>query len=118
VITNNFSYVLLSGANITIPDGETVTNIQVDNTDFTPNILLPHSRAIGAGTVISISVHEWSASSNLIYIGPQTGDQILIPSEGGFSPSGVVVPGVFWQLNYSCEVLSDGNGHWYTLSVN
>ena len=119
-INNGFSYVLLPGAaNITIPDNETVSNIQVDNTDFTPNILLPHSAIIGAGTVISISVHEWSASANTIAVGPQSGDQLLVPAEGqNATPSGVVTPGTFWQLNYSCEVLSDGHGHWYFLSNN
>ncbi len=118
VINNSFSYVLLTGANITVPDTETVTNVQVDNTDFQPNILLPHSATIGAGTVISIGVHEWSASANVILVGPQSGDELLVPSEGQFSPSGVVTAGTFWTLNYSCEVLSDGHGHWYALSIN
>jgi hypothetical protein len=118
LIHNIFSYLLLTGANITIPDNEAVTNIQVDNTSVQPNILLPHSTTIGAGTVISISVHEWSASANVILVGPQSGDELLIPSEGQNSPSGVVTAGTFWTLNYSCEVLSDGHGHWYALSIN
>jgi hypothetical protein len=118
-INNNFSYVLLpSGQNITISDSETHTNIQVDNTNFQPNILLPHSVVIGAGTVISISVHDWSASSNVILVGPQAGDQLLVPAEGHANPIGVVSPGTFWTLNYSCEVISDGAGHWYFLSNN
>jgi hypothetical protein len=28
----------------------------------------------------------------------------------------VIGAGSFWALNYSCEVLSDGSGHWYFLS--
>jgi Collagen triple helix repeat (20 copies) len=118
-INNNFTYGLLPSAqNITIADNETRTNLQVDNVTFQPNILLPHSATIGAGVVISISVHEWSASSNIILVGPQTGDQLLVPAEGHTSPTGVVTPGNFWSLNYSCEVLSDGHGHWYFLSNN
>jgi hypothetical protein len=119
LIDNGFTYAYLPGAAITIPDTETATNIQVDNTDFTPNILLPHSAAIGAGTVISISVQNWSASANNIFVGPQSGDQLLVPAEGqSANPSGVVAAGTFWNLNYSCEVLSDGTGHWYFLSNN
>lgn len=119
-INNNFSYALLaSAANITIPDTETTTNIQVDNTNFQPNILLPHSTTIGAGTVISISVQNWAADANTIAVGPQSGDELLAPAEGqSANPSGVVTPGTFWTLNYSCEVLSDGHGHWYFLSNN
>jgi hypothetical protein len=117
-INNNFSYVLLTGASITIPDTETISNIQVDNTDFAPNILLPHSATIGAGAVISISVQNWAGDSNTIAVGPQTGDQLLVPAEGHIVPIGVVSPGTFWTLNYSCEVLSDGHGHWYFLSNN
>ena len=118
-INNNFTYLLLPSAlNITIADNETHTNLQVDNVTFQPNILLPHSATIGAGVVISISVHEWSAGSNIILVGPQTGDQLLVPAEGHTSPTGVVTPGNFWSLNYSCEVLSDGHGHWYFLSNN
>jgi hypothetical protein len=118
-INNNFTYALLPSAlNITIADNETRTNLQVDNVNFQPNILLPHSATIGAGVVISISVHEWSAGSNIILVGPQTGDQLLVPAEGHTSPTGVVTPGNFWSLNYSCEVLSDGHGHWYFLSNN
>ena len=118
-INNNFTYALLgSGQNITIADDETRTNLQVDNVNFQPNILLPHSSTIGAGVVISISVHEWSAGANVILVGPQTGDQLLVPAEGHNNPTGVVTPGNFWTLNYSCEVLSDGHGHWYFLSNN
>jgi hypothetical protein len=118
-INNGFSYAFLPGAaSITIPDTETTSNIQVDNTDFAPNILLPHSANIGAGTVISISVQNWAGDSNTIAVGPQAGDQLLVPAEGQASPSGVVTPGTFWTLNYSCEVLSDGHGHWYFLSNN
>ena len=118
-INNNFTYALLgSGQNITIADNETRTNLQVDNVNFQPNILLPHSSTIGAGVVISISVHEWSAGANVILVGPQAGDQLLVPAEGHNSPSGVVTSGNFWTLNYSCEVLSDGHGHWYFLSNN
>jgi hypothetical protein len=118
-INNSFTYALLASAqNITIADNETRTNLQVDNVNFQPNILLPHSATIGAGVVISISVHEWSAGANVILVGPQTGDQILLPAEGHTNPSGVVTPGNFWTLNYSCEVLSDGHGHWYFLSNN
>ena len=118
-INNTFSYVLLPSAlNITISDTETHTNIQVDNVNFQPNILLPHSTTIGAGTVLFIGVHEWSASANTILVGPQAGDQILIPSEGQINPSGVITPGNFWTLNYSCEALSDGHGHWYLIGVN
>jgi hypothetical protein len=118
-INSSFSYILLPSAqNITISDAETHTNIQVDNTNFQPNILLPHSSVIGAGTVLFIGVHEWSASANVILVGPQSGDQILIPAEGQISPSGVIAPGNFWTLNYSCEALSDGHGHWYLIGVN
>jgi hypothetical protein len=118
-INNNFTYALLPSAlNITIADNETRTNLQVDNVTFQPNILLPHSATIGAGVVISISVHEWSAGANVILVGPQTGDQLLVPAEGHTNPTGVVTPGSFWSLNYSCEVLSDGHGHWYFLSNN
>jgi hypothetical protein len=119
-INNNFTYALLaSAANITIPDNETTTNIQVDNTIFSPNILLPHSTVIGAGTVISISVQNWAADANIIAVGPQSGDELLAPGEGqNANPSGVVTPGTFWTLIYSCEVLSDGHGHWYFLSNN
>ena len=118
-INNNFSYVLLAGAqNITIADNETRTNLQVDNVNFQPNILLPHSATIGAGVVISISVHEWSAGANVILVGTQTGDQLLLPAEEHINPTGVITPGTFWSLNYSCEVLSDGHGHWYFLSNN
>jgi hypothetical protein len=116
VINNNFSYASLAGALITLPDDEATSNIQVDNTDYNPNILLPHSSAIGAGTVISISVQNWSASANGINVGPQTGDTLLLPAESHISPIGVIGAGEFWALNYSCEVLSDGNGHWYFLS--
>ncbi len=119
MINNGFSYVLLASAqNITISDSETHTNIQVDNDTFQPNILLPHSTVVGAGTVLSISVHDWSATSNIILVGPQAGDQLLVPAEGHINPIGVVTPGTFWSLNYSCEVLSDGAGHWYFLSNN
>ena len=118
-INNNFTYALLASAqNITIADNETRTNLQVDNVNFQPNILLPHSTTIGAGVVISISVHEWSAGANIILVGPQTGDQLLLPAEGHINPTGVITPGNFWSLNYSCEVLSDGHGHWYFLSNN
>jgi hypothetical protein len=118
-ILNSFSYVLLPSAqDITISDSEAHTNIQVDNTNFQPNILLPHSATIGAGTVLSISVHDWSATSNVILVGPQSGDQLLLPAEGHINPIGVISPGTFWTLNYSCEVISDGNGHWYFLSNN
>jgi hypothetical protein len=118
-INNNFTYALLPSAqNITIADNETRTNLQVDNVNFQPNILLPHSATIGAGVVISISVHEWSASANVIMVGPQAGDQLLVPAEGHGNPTGVVGSGNFWSLNYSCEVLSDGHGHWYFLSNN
>ncbi len=118
-INNSFTYAFLTSAqNITIADNETRTNLQVDNVNFQPNILLPHSATIGAGVVISISVHEWSAGANVILVGPQTGDQLLVPAEGHNSPTGVVTAGNFWTLNYSCEVLSDGHGHWYFLSNN
>ncbi|MBS1859754.1 MAG: collagen-like protein [Acidobacteria bacterium] len=118
-INNNFTYVLLASAqNVTIADNETHTNIQVDNTNFQPNILLPHSATIGAGTVLSISGQNWSASSNVILVGPQAGDQLLLPAEGHLVPIGVINPGTFWTLNYSCEVISDGHGHWYFLSNN
>jgi len=91
----------------------------VDNTIFSPNILLPHSTVIGAGTVISISVQNWAADANIIAVGPQSGDELLAPGEGqNANPSGVVTPGTFWTLIYSCEVLSDGHGHWYFLSNN
>jgi len=117
-INNNFSYEYLSGANITIADSDTHTNIQVNNTDFQPNILLPHSATVGAGTVISIAVQNWAGDSNLILVGPQAPDQLLLPAEGHITPIGVVNVGNFWTLNYSCEVLSDGHGHWYFLSNN
>jgi hypothetical protein len=119
-IDNNFTYaLLLSAASITIPDTETITNIQVDNTNFQPNILLPHSAVIGAGTVISISVRNWAGDANTIAVGPQSGDELLVPAEGqSANPNGVVTPGTFWMLDYSCEVLSDGHGHWYFLSNN
>jgi hypothetical protein len=119
-INDGFTYAFLPGAAaITLPDSEATTNIQVNNTTFAPNILLPHSATIGAGAVISISVQDWSASANTIAVGPQSGDQLLVPAEGqSASPSGVVNSGTFWTLNYSCEVLSDGHGHWYFLSNN
>jgi hypothetical protein len=70
--------------------------------------------------VISISVQNWSARrQHTIAVGPQSGDQLLVPAEGqNANPSGVVAPAPSGTLNYSCEVLSDGHGHWYFLSNN
>jgi hypothetical protein len=119
LINNNFSYFLFPGAaTITISDTETHHNLQVDNDTFQPNVLLPHSTVIGAGTVLSIGGHDWSAQANTLAVGPQAGDTLLVPAEGHIAPIGVVSPGTFWTINYSCEVLSDGNGHWYFLSNN
>src|SRR5262249_9638348 len=109
---------LLTGSTITLLDTETRTNIQVDNTSVQPKIFLPHSATIGAGVVISISVHDWSASANVIEVGPQTGDTLLLPAESHISPIGVISPGQTWVLNYSAELISDGAGHWYFLSNN
>jgi hypothetical protein len=115
-ITDSFSYTYLTGATITIPDTETSTNIQVDNTDFNPNILLPHSATVGAGTVIFIGVQNWAYDANGINVGPQSPDVLLLPAESHINPVGVIEPGSFWALNYTCEVLSDGHGHWYFLN--
>jgi Collagen triple helix repeat (20 copies) len=119
LINNDFSYVLLASAqNVTISDTETHTNLQVDNTNYQPNVLLPHSATIGAGTVLSISGQNWSASANVFLLGPQPGDTLLLPSVGHFGGNGVVGSGSYWTFNYSTEVISDGAGHWYALSVN
>jgi len=109
---------LLTGATITLSDSITTTNIQVDNTDFNPDILLPHSATVGAGTVIAISVQNWSPNANGINVGPKSPDTLLLPAEGHIDPIGVIGSGSFWALNYQCEVLSDGHGNWYLLNNN
>lgn len=119
LINNNFSYSLLASAqNVTISDSEAHTNLQVDNTNFQPNVLLPHSTAIGAGTVLSIGGQNWGATANVFLLGPQSGDTLLLPAEGHFNPIGIINAGSYWTVNYSCEVISDGAGHWYFLSNN
>ena len=115
-ITDSFTYTYLTGATITLPDTEAVTNIQVNNTDFSPNIVLPLSTAVGAGTVIAISVQNWSPNASGINVGPQGTDVLLLPAESHINPIGVINSGSFWSLNYQCEVLSDGHGHWYFLN--
>jgi hypothetical protein len=124
VITGSFSYALLPGTgNITIPDSETSSNLQVNNTPSAPQILLPHSTVVGAGVVLAIHAQDWDINANVIYIGPQAGDQILYPSLGGVQDSqsippttnGTITPGQFKELDFGGEVISDGHGHWYLL---
>jgi hypothetical protein len=132
LINNNFTFgsypqILLT----TIPDTETRTNLQFGNggvvggvaQGVAPEVQLPHSSVVGAGVVLGIQVQNWDGSANSIFVGPQTGDVLLFPSQGGVADpqslppttTGTVTPGQFHEFNYGCEVMSDGHGHWYVL---
>jgi hypothetical protein len=114
LINNNFTVTNVSGASITILPTETHHSIIVANAvnngaANSNNVTLPLSTAVGAGFMLEISVANWGVNDGIFTILTAAGDTIVDQQFGPFTSL---------AMNYQCQVVTDGNHHWFLLINN
>jgi hypothetical protein len=114
LINNNFTVTGPLSGNFTISNSETHHSIIVNNAvnnggSSSNNVTLPQTTVVGAGYMLEISVANWGALDATFTILTASGDQIVDQNFGPFTSL---------EIFYQCQVVTDGNHHWYLLINN
>jgi len=113
LINNNFTLAATLTNNPTISDADThnyfiISNAVNNGANPSNTITLPNTTAVGAGYMIEINVLNWGVNDGTFSIQRQ-GSDVIVDQGSSFTTFGI---------NYQCQLVTDGNHHWYLLINN